>query len=148
MADLQSFIAAQTLNGKRAGMVYKLGESGLGYYRDAPPVVELTPLPRPLLAVPPVAIQLEPLCCVGGKADSATSSPCDHRPGLAGKRPQRQRGRRRSCVDNVQLNGSMWSSLRTWMELHRRKSSRMDPHPGWCSGAFSLFLALGGLELS
>ncbi len=121
MADLQSFIAAQTLNGKRAGMVYKLGESGLGYYRDAPPVVELTPLPRPLLAVPPVAIQLEPLCCVGGKADSATSSPCDHRPGPAGKRPRRQRGRRRSCVDTVQLNGSMWSSLRTWMELHRRK---------------------------
>ena len=106
------FVAARKFSGHQPGAVFKMGEHGLGYYRDMPPVVELFPLLRPLHAIPPVVLRLDALVCTG------PDSPCSgaalasaDAPAVAGgwRRCRRAcRGKRRgpkSCQPTLQPLG-------------------------------------------
>ena len=59
--EVPSFVSAKKFAGRRPGAVFKLGDAGLGYYKDAPPIVELFPALHPLHGVPPVVLRLEEL---------------------------------------------------------------------------------------
>ena len=97
------FTAARRFGGAKAGMVFKRGDSGLGYYADVPPVLELAPLLWPLSDVPPVVIRLETLLAGG-------SSRMDESCGAARKRQcrrARRSGRRRARCGPESCRGTL-----------------------------------------
>lgn len=90
------FIAARKFGGKKICMLFKLGESGLGYYKDVAPVLQLASVVLPSHSGPS---SVSPL---GARSRIVEASG----PGPVGERPRRFRVRRRACLDIVQINAS------------------------------------------
>ncbi len=115
------FVSARKFLGARKGMKFTMGDHGLGYYRDAPPVLELAPILCPPIGVAPLKLSLDQMLKNG--ATSAEDA-VDEDPEAAARGSRRKRGPRRARTGLYSCNaGEVEEGFPVWLEGHEVDAS-------------------------
>ncbi len=96
------FMSARKFMGARQGMKFGLGNRGVGYYRDAPPVLELAPFLCPLIGTAPLKLNLDMM--LKSDAPSAEGG-ADGGAEATARGPRRRRGPRRARTGPYSCHG-------------------------------------------